>query len=81
VQEIRILRKTKCFKYNKEIIVGRREMNVTWIGKYGRASKGAFEDADRCEHEARAYLDERHLRRTIGLQGILFDYLPSGEKK
>ena len=48
----------------------------TWVSKYGRASKGAFEYADGREHEARTYFHERHLWRPIGLQRVFFDYLP-----
>jgi hypothetical protein len=47
----------------------------TWIGKYRRAAESALENADGCEHEARAYLNERHLWRAVRLQRILFNYL------
>jgi len=53
----------------------------TWVSKYGRASKGAFEYADGREHEARAYFHERHLWRPIGLQRVLFDYLPKKKRR
>ena len=53
----------------------------TGIGEYGCASKGTLEDADGREHEARAYLDERHLGRTIRLQRIFFDYLQTKSRQ
>src|SRR6266702_3840372 len=49
----------------------------TWIGEYSCATERALKNADGCEHEAWAYLHERHLRRAVRLQRILFDYLPS----
>ena len=55
-------------------------MTRTWISEHGGTSKGTFEDTDGRQHEAGSYLDKRHLRRTIGLQGVLLDYL-SGENK
>ena len=52
----------------------------TWIGEYSSATKRALKNANRCEHEAWAYLDERHLGRAVRLQRILFDYLPRYDK-
>ena len=55
-------------------------MARTWISEDGGTSKGTFEDTYGRQHEAGPYLNKRHLRRAIRLQGVLLDYLP-GENK
>ena len=55
-------------------------MARTWISEDGGTSKGTFEDTYGRQHEPGPYLNKRHLRRAIRLQGVLLDYLP-GENK
>ena len=74
MREIQILRVTR--DEDKGDKVNDEKVTRTWIGKYSSATERALKNADRGEHEAWAYLDERRLGRAVRLQRILFDYLP-----
>jgi hypothetical protein len=51
----------------------------TWVLEHGRSTKRALEYPDRGQHETRANLHERRLRRSGGLQGVLFHDLEVSE--